>query len=108
MLKAIIFCYPALQGLSEEAQQLLREQQEKYAIILLRHLQARHGNEEGAKKYNDVIALIQTFFYFTECHKQIHIIPGLEMEQMTPPYYEGLPPTYIKGLPPIFEKILIS
>uniref|UniRef100_A0A914DXY9 Uncharacterized protein n=1 Tax=Acrobeloides nanus TaxID=290746 RepID=A0A914DXY9_9BILA len=53
LLKAIIFCYPAVQNLSEKAQKLLRKQQETYALILLRHLQARHGDIAGAKQYSD-------------------------------------------------------
>ena len=103
MLKAIIFCYPVIQGLSEEAQQLLREQQESYALILLRHLQARHGKEEGAKKYSDVITLIQSYFYFAERHKQIHLLRFSEMIKFVPPLLRShFPPP----LPRIFEQIL--
>ena len=106
LLKAIIFCYPAVQNLSEEAQKLLRKQQETYALILLRHLQARHGDIAGAKKYSDVIALIRTFFYFAECHKQLHIIPFVEMEQANPYCIENLMRLYMTNITKILDKIL--
>jgi hypothetical protein len=47
-----------------------------YASALLKRMQARLGILPGARKYMDILGLIQTFFHFTQREREFHIIIG--------------------------------
>uniref|UniRef100_A0A914CAH4 Uncharacterized protein n=1 Tax=Acrobeloides nanus TaxID=290746 RepID=A0A914CAH4_9BILA len=59
LLKTIIYCYSYIDGLSSCAREILNKEREKYAFTLLRYMQAQLGTMEGAKKYAEVISLVE-------------------------------------------------
>ncbi|KAH7720064.1 Protein NHR-36 [Aphelenchoides avenae] len=64
LLKAISYCNAGVEGLSQRARMVLSAERERYASALLKHLQRKHGRERGAVKYAEVIALVETYYYF--------------------------------------------
>ncbi|KAI6238344.1 Transcription factor HNF-4-like protein [Aphelenchoides fujianensis] len=73
LLKAIIFCHSETPGLSEYAKELLEKHRDVYARTLLHRLQAKLGTIDGARKYADLINLIQTFFHFAQRKRECHL-----------------------------------
>jgi hypothetical protein len=52
---------------------MLAKEREIYAQTLMRRIQARLGTCEGARKYAEIIALIQTFFHFAQKKREFHV-----------------------------------
>uniref|UniRef100_A0A914DMA7 Uncharacterized protein n=1 Tax=Acrobeloides nanus TaxID=290746 RepID=A0A914DMA7_9BILA len=77
LLKTIIYCYSYIVGLSSYAREILNKEREKYAFTLLRYMQAQLGTMEGAKKYAEVISLVETFFYFAQRHREMLLMGSL-------------------------------
>uniref|UniRef100_A0A914D7Q6 Uncharacterized protein n=1 Tax=Acrobeloides nanus TaxID=290746 RepID=A0A914D7Q6_9BILA len=81
LLKAVVYCYSAILNLSEHARKLLEKQHEKYAQTMLRYMQSQYGDAKGAQRYMEVIALVETYFYFGKCKKQMLILHDLNHAQ---------------------------
>ncbi|KAE9550712.1 hypothetical protein FO519_006078 [Halicephalobus sp. NKZ332] len=79
LLKAIIYCHPAVEGLSNEAREIIDRFHQKYSRILLRHLQNTLGGVAGASKFGEIISLISTYFHFAEKAKQVHLLQVIQM-----------------------------
>ena len=90
----MIYSYSCIPGLSRRGEKILSKEREKYALILLRYVQAKLGDTQGAKKYAEVIALMETFYYFGQRHHQLTIVMNSIVYPFKPP------------LPPFLEKIL--
>ena len=69
--------------ISEHGRILLTREKEAYTLLLLRHLQAKLGKCEGAKRYLEVISLIPVFFKIAEQTRQYYIY----MEMVQNSYY---------------------
>ncbi|KAI6237777.1 hypothetical protein M3Y95_00300600 [Aphelenchoides besseyi] len=74
LLKAVIFCHAEAPGLSAYAQKQLGKYRLVYSTALLRRMQARKGNVEGARRYAELIALVETFFHFAQKKREYHIL----------------------------------
>lgn len=74
LLKSIIFCHAEAPGLSEHAKNILQRYREQYATTLLRRMQARLGTLPGARKYTDILGLLETFFHFTQRKREFHVL----------------------------------
>ncbi|KAH7719794.1 Nuclear hormone receptor, partial [Aphelenchoides avenae] len=70
LLKAILYCSADIYGLSQQGRQLLQAERERYASILMRLMQRRYGPLAGAKKYAEVISLVDTYFHFGLRYRQ--------------------------------------
>uniref|UniRef100_A0A914CA72 NR LBD domain-containing protein n=1 Tax=Acrobeloides nanus TaxID=290746 RepID=A0A914CA72_9BILA len=92
LLKTIMYCYSCIDGLSSRAREILNKEREKYALTLLRYMQAQLGTMEGAKKYAEVISLVETFFYFAQRNREMHVIISLinNTKLPSPPIVEVL------------------
>uniref|UniRef100_A0A7E4VT37 Nuclear receptor n=1 Tax=Panagrellus redivivus TaxID=6233 RepID=A0A7E4VT37_PANRE len=64
LLKALLFCNPACENISDAGRELLRKESERYSQTLLRYMQSIHGDAKGASRYAQVIAVIEAMFYF--------------------------------------------
>nr|CAD2183494.1 unnamed protein product [Meloidogyne enterolobii] len=62
LLRAIIFSHFASTGLSQYGRQLLLTEAEKYSDILMKMLQKRYGPLPGAKRYAELLHLIEFCF----------------------------------------------
>lgn len=80
LLKAIIYCHPACDNLSAGGREIVRKYHEKYASILLWHLQSEFGGQAGATKYASLIGLIEAYFHFAEKTKQIHLMQKINIK----------------------------
>ncbi|KAI6185678.1 Ligand-binding domain of nuclear hormone receptor [Aphelenchoides besseyi] len=73
LLKAIIFCHSETPGLSACAQKQLEKYRHVYSTALLRRMQARRGTVEGARRYAELIGLVETFFHFAQRKREYHV-----------------------------------
>ncbi|KAH7716754.1 Protein NHR-36 [Aphelenchoides avenae] len=73
MLKALIYCLD-IPDLSPNARHLLGEQSREYAKILLRHMQSNLGEAAGAKKYVEVISLVDAFMHFAQKIREMYCL----------------------------------
>ncbi|KAI6237868.1 hypothetical protein M3Y95_00309900 [Aphelenchoides besseyi] len=73
LLKAVIFCHAEAPGLSAYAQKQLEKYRLVYSTALLRRMQARKGTVEGARRYAELIGLIETFFHFAQKKREYHL-----------------------------------
>lgn len=78
LLLVLLFCNFCGGNLSEHARTVLQEESMKYSKILLRHLQLTHGQENGAKRYLEIISLIGTYFQFAEKHRHLYLLRRFE------------------------------
>nr|CAD2152415.1 unnamed protein product [Meloidogyne enterolobii] len=62
LLRAIIFSHFVSTGLSQYGRQLLLTEAENYSDILMKMLQKRYGPLEGAKRYAELLQLIEFCF----------------------------------------------
>ncbi|KAI6208925.1 hypothetical protein M3Y96_00166600 [Aphelenchoides besseyi] len=74
LLKAIIFCHSETPGLSACAQKQLEKYRDVYSTALLRRMQARRGSVEGARKYAELVGLIETYFHFAQRKREFHVL----------------------------------
>lgn len=107
LLKAIIFCHSGklfykfcidlllfldTPGLSARAQEILDKHREVYASTLLRRIQAKLGTLAGARKFGELIGLVQTFFHFAQKKRELHYfiksLDALERKRKDPPILE--------------------
>ena len=84
----MIYSYSCIPGLSRRGENILTKEREKYALVLLRYMQTKLGDTQGAKKYAEVIALMETFYYFGQRHHQLQIV----MNSIVYPFKPSLPP----------------
>nr|CAD2169629.1 unnamed protein product [Meloidogyne enterolobii] len=62
LLRAIIFSHFVSTGLSQHGRQLLLNEAENYSDILMKMLQKRYGPLPGAKRYAELLHLIEFCF----------------------------------------------
>uniref|UniRef100_A0A914D922 Uncharacterized protein n=1 Tax=Acrobeloides nanus TaxID=290746 RepID=A0A914D922_9BILA len=103
LLKAIIYCYSAIPNISDNGRKLLEKQYEEYAQTLLRYLQSQYGEAKGAQRYMEVISLVETYFYFAKCKKQVHLLKDLEHKKWTDENRRPPPP-----IPKFLKYILLK
>ncbi|KAH7717876.1 Protein NHR-36 [Aphelenchoides avenae] len=73
LLKALIYCLD-IPDLSPNARKLLGEQSREYAKILLRHMQSNFGEAAGAKKYVEVVSLVDAFVHFAQKIREMYCL----------------------------------
>ncbi|KAI1705199.1 zinc finger, c4 type (two domains) domain-containing protein [Ditylenchus destructor] len=73
LLKAIIYSNSAIPELSTHGKGLLEKQAEFYSKILLKHLQTHMGPLRGARKYSDIISLVDCVFRSAQNQREFHI-----------------------------------
>ncbi|KAL3101942.1 hypothetical protein niasHS_003351 [Heterodera schachtii] len=74
LLRAIAMSHSAFDGLSAPARRLLQNEAEHYADALLRFVQAQHGDAAGAKRYAELLELIEGVFYVADNQRKLHSI----------------------------------
>ncbi|KAL3112910.1 hypothetical protein niasHT_015616 [Heterodera trifolii] len=74
LLRAIAMSHSAFDGLSAAARRLLQNEAEHYADALLRFVQAQHGDAAGAKRYAELLELIEGVFYVADNQRKLHSI----------------------------------
>uniref|UniRef100_A0A7E5A206 NR LBD domain-containing protein n=2 Tax=Panagrellus redivivus TaxID=6233 RepID=A0A7E5A206_PANRE len=74
LLKAIIFCNPACNNISDEGLKLLERESVHYSKTLLRYMQSIHGEAKGASRYGQVISIMEAMTYFAERGKEFHMV----------------------------------
>lgn len=77
-------------GLSPHARELLSKEQSAFSMALLRRLQQRLGPMPGAKKYSEVISLIDTFVHFTQIRREYHVYRQSIREMPEPIFFEWM------------------
>ncbi|KAH7703019.1 zinc finger protein [Aphelenchoides avenae] len=79
LLRAIIFCNAESRDLTSKGREIVRCERERYADLLLRHLQLKHGRSGGAARYSEVIALVNTYVHFGQRYWEHINLMGLIM-----------------------------
>ncbi|KAH7724296.1 zinc finger protein [Aphelenchoides avenae] len=79
LLRAIIFCNAESRDLTSEGREIVLCERERYADLLLRHLQLKHGRSGGAARYSEVIALVNTYVHFGQRYWEHINLMGLIM-----------------------------
>ena len=74
-------------GLSDHARKALYAESEKYSKALLGHLQAKLGRASGARKYAEVLALIE--FMFANIRVVIVLMKALTSLLRGAPHFAG-------------------
>jgi hypothetical protein len=74
LLKALIYSYWATPDLSEESRKVLKEAWNLYAKTLMDYLMIAHGPAGGAKKFAEIISLIETFFNYAKKHRELYAV----------------------------------
>uniref|UniRef100_A0AC35TKY8 NR LBD domain-containing protein n=1 Tax=Rhabditophanes sp. KR3021 TaxID=114890 RepID=A0AC35TKY8_9BILA len=74
LMKIIMICNESCTDVSPQAASIIKEEREYYCMILLKHLQIKLGQIEGAKKFGDILMSIQMFHHFAEKFKQLHVL----------------------------------
>ncbi|KAI1708551.1 zinc finger, c4 type (two domains) domain-containing protein [Ditylenchus destructor] len=90
LLKAVIYSHSAIHGLSERGRVLLEKESNRYSKALMKHLQSRMGAAPGAKKYAEVISLVDCLFHAAQRHREIHVYVGTLGAHAGPPYMETI------------------
>lgn len=52
----------------------MEKHREIYASTLLKRMQARLGTLPGARKYADILGLIEMFFHFAQRKREFHVL----------------------------------
>ncbi|KAL3119839.1 hypothetical protein niasHT_005899 [Heterodera trifolii] len=81
-------------GLSDQAQNLLRSEAEKYAALLMSVVQTNYGHAAGALRYVELMGLIEGLFNM-----------GAKQRQMNTYISNVLDPNFDKVFPPVLAKI---
>ncbi|CAK5093298.1 unnamed protein product [Meloidogyne enterolobii] len=68
LLKAIIYSHMVTNGLSQNGQKILLAEAEKYSGILLKVLQNNYGPIPGARRYTELLQLIEFCFNHAKYH----------------------------------------
>uniref|UniRef100_A0A7E4WC95 Nuclear receptor n=1 Tax=Panagrellus redivivus TaxID=6233 RepID=A0A7E4WC95_PANRE len=84
LIKAIIFCNPACNNISDAGQRLLEKESERYSKTLLRYMQSIHGAAKGASRYAQVISIMEAMAYFAERNKEFHLMKMLNYNKKKP------------------------
>ncbi|KAL3113334.1 hypothetical protein niasHT_018949 [Heterodera trifolii] len=71
VLRAIIFAHMVSPGLSDKAQKMLSTEAEKFAALLMSILQTNYGGEGGARRYVELMALIEFVFNSGAKHREL-------------------------------------
>lgn len=95
LLKSIVYCHSFIEDLSPKARLTLNTERNKYAMILMKYLQTEHGVNEGAKRYAEILALIQSYFYFAQRRRQIHLMIDVNFQDC-----------YV--VPPVVKQIMLK
>uniref|UniRef100_A0A915D9F6 Uncharacterized protein n=1 Tax=Ditylenchus dipsaci TaxID=166011 RepID=A0A915D9F6_9BILA len=81
LLKAIIYCNSVMGELDSTDKELLKKESERFSTILLTYLQQKLGIVAGAKKFAELILLIDTLLRIAqvarEFHAMVHSVLGL-------------------------------
>lgn len=77
-------------SLSDHGAKILHNYKVKYAQCLLRRCQARLGLIEGAKRFSELVPLIETFTLLAEKKKRFRIWVTLITGKKPPPVLEHL------------------
>ncbi|KAI6195803.1 hypothetical protein M3Y94_01031100 [Aphelenchoides besseyi] len=77
LLKAMIYSHAETPGLSDYARELLEQSRELYSTALRRRLQAKLGTLPGARKYADLVNMIESFFHFAQKKRELHVFIGI-------------------------------
>lgn len=73
LLKALMYLRAgAITQLSERSEAILSQEYEKYASILLKHLQLKIGRAAGARKYAELLGVLNAFLHFASKHIEFH------------------------------------
>lgn len=64
---------------------ILEKENKRLTSALLRRNQARLGTIEGARRYSELISLIETYFYLTKKKKEIHVCFCVNTKVNEPP-----------------------
>ena len=100
LLKAIIYCYFAINSKSTNARSTLQKEQEKYTLTLLRYLQNQYGDSAGSTKFAEILSLVETFACLANKHKQMHVLGQMESEIQN----HGK----IKRMPDFLDRIMLN
>lgn len=102
LLRAVLFCNTVPDECSAEAKLLLKADAERYARCLLRHLQTKLGEMEGAQKYAECLLFAAKIFDFNRRQGKMYRL----VDQQVFGLDHGLPNP---GHPPfVFECLLQS
>ncbi|KAL3121276.1 hypothetical protein niasHT_008258 [Heterodera trifolii] len=94
LIRAIIYSHMVSPGLSDQAQNLLRSEAEKYAALLMSVVQTNYGHAAGALRYVELMGLIEGLFN-----------TGAKQRQMNTYISNVLDPNFDKVFPPVLAKI---
>uniref|UniRef100_A0A7E4VP79 Nuclear receptor n=1 Tax=Panagrellus redivivus TaxID=6233 RepID=A0A7E4VP79_PANRE len=104
LLKAIIFCNPACNNISDAGQKLLEQESERYSKTLLRYMQSIHGDAKGASRYAQVLLIMEAMAYFADCHKQLHVLIMLQRRQSSHhQHHHHKPPNFLQIIQNVME-----
>ncbi|KAH7706917.1 Protein NHR-36 [Aphelenchoides avenae] len=84
LVKSLVYTSAGSNDLSPHAKELLASERERYAQILLRHLQRSHGSLDGARRYAEVISLVDVCFHFAQKFREHCIMLSLINTKVTP------------------------
>ncbi|KAI1718738.1 ligand-binding domain of nuclear hormone receptor domain-containing protein [Ditylenchus destructor] len=73
LLKAIIYSHSAISELSHRGRTLLEKECERYSKVLMRHLQCHMGSIAGARKYAEIISLVDCIFRSAQHQREFHV-----------------------------------
>nr|CAD2133242.1 unnamed protein product [Meloidogyne enterolobii] len=68
LIRALIYSHMVTEGLSQYGRQMLQIEAENYAKILITILQNRYGPLQGARRYSDILRLIEVCFNVARHH----------------------------------------
>ncbi|KAH7698414.1 NHR-36 protein, partial [Aphelenchoides avenae] len=73
LLKAVIYSLD-VPGVSSAAAAILGDESRRYSRILLRHMQRKLGEDVGAKKYAEIVALVDAFMHFAQRFREFYVM----------------------------------
>uniref|UniRef100_A0A183CL37 NR LBD domain-containing protein n=1 Tax=Globodera pallida TaxID=36090 RepID=A0A183CL37_GLOPA len=71
LVRAIIYAHMVSPGLSDQAQQILFSEAEKYSSLLMKLLQINYGPEAGPRRYAELLMLVEFVFNSGAQHRQL-------------------------------------
>ncbi|GMR45279.1 hypothetical protein PMAYCL1PPCAC_15474, partial [Pristionchus mayeri] len=74
LLKALVVCNPAIEGLSTSHKTELEKEQLKYSKSLLSYVIWRRGHQDGPLAYIEIMSLIDFLTHLMKNHKNFHIL----------------------------------
>uniref|UniRef100_A0A7E4W8Q8 NR LBD domain-containing protein n=1 Tax=Panagrellus redivivus TaxID=6233 RepID=A0A7E4W8Q8_PANRE len=81
LLKAIIFCNPAVNNFSEAGRRLLEQESRRYSRSLLRYVQSVHGAARGASRFAQIIAIMEAMIHFGQRNREFHVMLELNLNE---------------------------